>query len=154
MIVERPGYVLALATAAHVLVERAGGPFAASKATRVVPSMLTGYGQPDSKLVMPTDVALDLEKLPSVGGPVVTAVMADVLGFRLLPALPPIPGEIPALLSKVGQEAGDVFAAAATALADGHVSDREAVKLERELGELEHAAAMARAALRGRRGEG
>ncbi len=139
----------ALATAAHALVGKAGGPVAASTATRVAASMLTLYGQPESKLVIPADVVVDLERLPSVGGAVVTAVLADAIGCRLLPRLPPAPGALPELLARVGKESGEVFAAAAEGLRDGRLDARETLRLERELGELEHAAASARAALRG-----
>jgi len=135
-----------LKAATRDLVKMAGGPNRASTVTRVVPSKLTEYGSPHLSTHMPLDVIADLEA--DVGEPVVTSVLADLMGFVLVPkAATKQPDQtIAASMGEVAKDVGDVLCKLGAALSDGSVTVEEALKIlpsvreaETELSELEEA---------------
>ncbi|WP_372918705.1 hypothetical protein [Sandarakinorhabdus sp.] len=138
----------ALKTAVKLLLADVGGGVAAASACRVGPPQLSDYANrehPDRG--MPIDVVAALE---AVGGqPRVTAALAALAGYALRPVTPIAVGDVPALLARVGEAAGGVFAEAARALADGRISAGERPGLLHKLRELERAAAVAISALHG-----
>lgn len=125
----------ALKVAGKTLLAACGGGEAAAAACRLGPSHLSealAMHQPDRWL--PVDVVLMLERAAEAMP--VTAALARLQGCVLVPVAPRGPGELAGLLATLGREVGDVFAAAARALADGQLSDAEREELSRELGEM------------------
>lgn len=84
----------------------------------------------------------------AAGHPRITGALAALHGCALVPlAAEPSAGSLAQHLARIGRESGEVFAEAAAALADQHVTAAESVVLVRQLLELEQAARDARAAL-------
>jgi hypothetical protein len=80
------------------------------------------------------DVALQLEL--SGASRAITAALAQAHGCLLVPVEVRGGGDLAHELAALGREVGDVFSAAARALADGEVSEPERADLARELGEM------------------
>lgn len=137
----------ALKTAWRMLVPAVGGVDAMAACTRATRSMVSEYGSRSSERFPPADVILDAEIIAEA--PLVTAALAEAQGYALVRREAMPAARVASLLASVGQESGQVFAAAAAALADGKITEGESATLLRELGELERAVAHAIAALRG-----
>lgn len=131
----------ALKTAWKRLVHALGGVDATAACTRGHRGHISEWGAVHSERFPPLDVILDAEAI--AGEPFVTDALATAMGYRLVQVTPRSEGEVAIVLARVGKEAGDVFAAAAMALADGKIDDAEREALVRELRELERAAAEA-----------
>lgn len=94
---------------------------------------------------LPLDVALQLELMGA--STAISAAMARAHGCILVPVEVRGGGDVAAELAALGREVGDVFAAAARALADGVISEAERGDLVRELGEMMSVGQRALAAL-------
>ena len=140
---------LALKAATRRLVTLAGRGPAAAQITRVGQQELSNYGNPYSERVvfMPADVIADLEA--ECSQPVVTGLLAEMLGFVLVPLPQKVPGLAPLAtrLGQLGKEAGDVFIVLGQALKDGEITADEGEHGRREIDELVLAALTLRAEL-------
>lgn len=126
----------ALKTAVKRLVAAVGGQEAAASVTRVVASKLNEYGSAQMSLRhMPVDVLLDLETC--LGAPVVTAELARLQGFALLPVQLG-EGDVAKALSDVARDCGQTLSDAMRALADG-MPPGEIDVVCRDLAELQSA---------------
>ncbi len=105
------------------------------------------YGSPGSDRSPAIDAVLELET--EAGVPAVTAALAALQGFRLVPVDAGEDGALVPLLARVGAEVGEAFGAFALAAADGRFSARERATLAREFGDVERAVGKILAALRG-----
>ncbi|HEY0120572.1 MAG TPA: hypothetical protein VGC14_02225 [Rhizobium sp.] len=127
-----------------VAYELAGGVTVFQYVTRVVTSQLSKYASTDTeneKRFIPVDVALDLDR--AARKPVVTAKMAELLGYRLEPMEQRIQGDSPlsendALL--IMDEATALWRMARQAFADGRLDALEKQQLRLKLHELIRAA--------------
>lgn len=130
---------LGLKAATRRLITAAGGTEHAVHVTRVQKTALSNYENPNCDTVfVPLDVIADLES--DTGLPAVTAALAQLTGHVLLPtAARPERGRWARRLAKVGKETAEVFAAAGSALQDGTITPREAVKVRREVEQAVHA---------------
>lgn len=119
--------------------ERVGGIVAFADRTRPKVATLSKYASEsdDNGLtIMPIDVAIDLDK--AAGAPIVTARMADVLGYDLVPK---IAGMGAGLLTEtdaldVMTEAMDFVRSIRAALADGSICDADRAALQRDWHDL------------------
>lgn len=137
----------ALKVASKALVAACGWGEAAAAACRLGPSHLSEAGAMHlMDRFLPLDAVVALERAGEAMP--VTAALARLGGCVLVPVEARGAGELPALLARLGQEVGDVFAASARALADGQVSEAERAELAAELGDLVVVAHQALAALR------
>jgi hypothetical protein len=124
----------ALATATKRLIGELGGLEAAASCTRVRPSVLSDYGNPHSERMVPVDVTLDLERI--AGRPLVTAALASLQGYALLPLDARGDDDIARHLARIGASVASLFARAAEALRDGVVDDAERQDLLFRLAEV------------------
>lgn len=129
-----------LKEATQALLTAAGGTVKASEITGRGQSVLQRYGDPaEPGRTMPVQIALQLEK--TCGQPIVTRYLAAEAGCLLLDLGAVAAGRLGAELARVGQEASDVFAAAAAAVEDdGKVDAGEAGRIVEELDDLLRAA--------------
>lgn len=141
-----------LKTAWKALVQDLGGVEATAAATRAGRTLASDYGNVASDRYVPVDIILDAEII--AGTPHVTAALAALQGYALVPRQADPAAQIATLLAAVGRESGEVFASAAVALADGKLTSAEALSLVGELADLERAAATAIASLRATAGRG
>ncbi|KZL02291.1 MULTISPECIES: hypothetical protein [unclassified Pseudovibrio] len=127
-----------LAAYAKELVKMTGGVDATSMVTRVSPSQLSRYGNPQNLEGMPIDVLADLEH--EAGEPLLTRVLARMSGFALV-KLPREASE-PDWVGNMGQlskEFADVVSRVGECLRDdGKVSASEVKNhnLRKEIAEL------------------
>jgi hypothetical protein len=136
-----------LKVASKALVAACGGGEAAAAACRLGPSHLSEAGaMHQMDRFLPIDVVVQLERAGEARP--VTAALARLAGCVLVPVEACGVGELPTLLARLGREVGDVFAASAKALGDGHISEAERAELAVELGEMVDVAHQALAALR------
>ncbi|MGX9966086.1 phage regulatory CII family protein [Roseomonas sp. F4] len=136
---------MAFKSLARALIETVGGLDAAASASRVGRSQLAAYQSPHQPLFAPVDVVARLELL--AGAPTMTAELARRAGYRLVLVEQMTGGQLGALLAKLGQEVGQVFAAYAAAWQDGQVTMAEKAAIQRELRALMSAASSADAYL-------
>ncbi|MBT9373206.1 hypothetical protein [Rhizobium sp. CSW-27] len=132
---------LSLKRAVEVAYSLAGGVSLFALTTRVRVSTLSKYasdGADNLDTCMPIDVAIDLDR--AARQPVVTAKMAELLGYDLVPRVPPagasrrvVDGDAVDFMV----EAMDVVRAIQAALADGRVSRDDARKVMAELSDLQ-----------------
>lgn len=132
---------VSLKRAAEVGYTLAGGVTLFQHITRVNVATLSKYasdGADNLKTYMPVDVAVDLDRAAKT--PVVTAKMAELLGYRLVPM------EAPAGASRrvddsdaidFMTEAMDVVRSIQHARADGKISRHDETKILAELADLE-----------------
>ena len=149
----------ALKNAVRRACQQAGGGLRTLAAmTRLSAAQLSRFGDLDSDQSIPLDVALDLDSL--AGQPVITAALADRLGYELVPLARAMVenATIAQHLSTLARESGDALSTIAAALSDDHLSINELVQIERECGDLKAAVqslrATARAKIMRMRGEG
>lgn len=124
----------ALKTASRLLVSDLGGVDAFSSCTRATRSMASEYGNPASDRFIPVDVLLDAETI--AGTPHVTATLARLLGYALIPVEPRAAGDLSVALAEIGRDVAALFATAALALAHGAPTEQERQELQRELSEV------------------
>lgn len=132
---------LSLKRAVEVGYLLAGGVSLFMRVTRIKVSTLSKYasdGQDNKDTFMPIDVALDLDR--AANQPVITAKMAEILGYDLVPRL--VLEESARRVCDVDavdfmMEAMDVVRAMQAALVDGRVSRDDAKKILAELAQLE-----------------
>lgn len=128
----------ALKAAFRRALDVAGGGDSFCHATRVGAPALSNYAnQARDDLHSPLDVVLDLEM--DIGAPIVTAELARLNGYRLVPIEPAAGGPDLGDIAAISGEGGDVVRAIAEALADGRIDDAERARLTKEGDEL-HAA--------------
>lgn len=140
----------ALKTAFRALVQRVGGLDAAATVTRVRPSQIAAYYDPNQpQQLMPADIVADLERV--AGEPLVTAQLARLAGHMLVPMMAGLGSEARAIAA-VFQETGELGARWASAMEDGHLDDAEVGRVQTELADLHRAAGAAMALLAGRKG--
>ncbi len=141
-----PASYNALKTAMKLLTQDLGGVEAAATTTRVGKSQLSDYSNVHDNQFVPADVLLDLE---TVGGtPHVTAALARIQGYELVAVVARAEHELSVLMAHLGRDVGHAFAAAAEALADGHIDEAEAHHLTARLEAVRCASASAMAWLR------
>ncbi|MFC0384360.1 phage regulatory CII family protein [Muricoccus vinaceus] len=120
----------------QALCQRVGGLDAAAACTRVRRAQLGNYGNLNMpEIFAPVDVVLELQAITK--DPIVTAEMARLQGYALVPVEAVAEGELAALLAKVGAESGAVFQEFAQALGnDGQVDSAERTAIARKLSDL------------------
>jgi hypothetical protein len=141
----------ALKVASRALVKGLGGGDAASLVCRYNPTALSdacSLNRPDRTL--PIDVVADLERC--AGQPTVTAVLARMQGFALVPMVLPGTREAQAI-AEIGRTSAEVFAAWATAMGDDTLSDGERQAVADRILALNAACMQAAAALLAKKGE-
>lgn len=130
------------------LVHDMGGVDRAERICGVTKGQISIYGAKhgDSLPSLCTVLAAELD----TGFSHVTEAMAHANGFILVPAKELAEGDLATLMAKVGQEAGEVFARYAAALADGDVCAEDKLGIVRELEDVIQAAHRAIGNLRGK----
>ncbi|CDZ43226.1 Hypothetical protein NGAL_HAMBI1146_59990 [Neorhizobium galegae bv. officinalis] len=136
------GVYLSLTYAITAAYERVGGVTKFAGKTRPKLSTLSKYGstgRDNSETVMPIDVAVDLDK--AIGQPIVTAKMAEILGYDLVPKITVT--RVARRLSEgdaldVMSEAMDFARALRDAISDGQVCRTDRMRIEREWFDLKH----------------
>ncbi|WP_298216808.1 hypothetical protein [Acidocella sp.] len=130
-----------------------GGVDAAASCTRVGKSQISAYGDIHTpEKLAPLDVAVDLE---AIGGtPRVTAAMARILGYELMPLDGRAPHELAACLKEVSMDSGKLLADVVDLMSQAkHERSRHAVEaVLRDLGELARASLEALIALKAEEG--
>ncbi|MDI6834863.1 MAG: hypothetical protein QMD99_03995 [Rhizobiaceae bacterium] len=134
----------ALKAATRRSIDMAGGPEAFQHVTRVRQGSLSKYGLPGEEheaSFIPIDIALEADL--EAGSPIITAELARLLGYRLVPAEaePRAPGLTHRDVSRLSLEFDDVRRAAAEALEDDHVDHGERRAIRRQVDELKRALA-------------
>ena len=127
---------LALKAAVRDLVTAAGGANRAAELTRSDAPRLSRYGSPHEAMHAPLDVIADLEA--EAGAPIVTAILADMQGFNLVPqtAISKPDASISLSIGEAAKDFGAMISELAVALADGNLTEQEAahvIPLVREL---------------------
>ena len=116
------------------LVEACGGQVAASALCRVGKSQIHRYTDESDEHQfdhMPVDIVLVLER--ACGDAIVTRYLAAVQGHVLVDLSEAAKHQpYPAVLSRIGQETGELFAEATRALADGTLSASERPRVRAE----------------------
>ena len=138
----------ALSTAWRDLVRAIGKGDAVALRIGQPPSRVSEYGAPGSERSPSIAAVLELES--DVGLPIVTAALAALHGYRLVPMdAAGDPASLEPLAFKVLSEVGEAYATLGAALADKRLSFAERDRLEREFGDVARAAERVVAALRG-----
>ncbi len=140
-----PVDIAALKTAMRVLVEESGGVDCAALVSRLAASSIAETYDPHrANRMPPVDVVADLE---AVGrGPHVTAILARLAGFRLVPVAP-AKGRIGRSIAEVLTGSSEVGAAYVAATADGKLTAAERGRVLAEVMELMTACEQAAAVL-------
>jgi hypothetical protein len=134
-----------LKTATKMLVRDIGGVDATAACTRAGRSLISDYGNLASDRFMPGDIILDAE---TIGGtPHITAALARIQGYELVPRTTVTDGDLNHKLAGLGREFGALFADVATALADGEITEAERDTLLRGLENVRRVAGEAASAL-------
>ena len=142
----KPRPALSLEESVAAAVEACGGLKHAADALDLGTSQVQRYSDPVARDTITLRLAAMLDR--AAGRPFLAAWLARASGCVLLPvSVAARSGPIVAHLAKVGEEAADVFAAAAKAFADDTLTARERAELARKLDELMTAAATFRAAV-------
>jgi hypothetical protein len=129
-----------LKTGTRRLVEMLGGVDAAASGCRVGRSMLSDYGNPHhDETFIPVDVALDLEDL--LGAAPVSQALALARGFDLVPVEPVAPGELAALLARLGRDCADLFAESVALLNGAERRPAQIARMRSDLVDLRAACA-------------
>lgn len=143
------GVYQAIRTATRRLVRATGGIDGGAATTRVARSTLAMYYDPfpesrgAARTFMPVDVAADLED--ACGEPILSRALAAITGHVLVRVDARKGDPLARDFARIGKEAGELFAAYSTALADdGKVSAREARRLIAETDDLVAAVMSAR----------
>jgi len=137
--------VFALKTAVKKVVHEVGGLAAAASCSRVGISQLSDYGNVASDKMVPVDVALDLEMIG--GSPHITAQMARLHGYQLMPCDGRPMHELIPALQRIALDNGALFAKTVHILSGGAVSTKERNELASTLADIARASAEALAAL-------
>lgn len=127
----------ALKAATRRAVTLAGGPVAAAKSLRVDAGRLSAYGNPESALFVPIDVAAELDRL--AGESVILRAWGDLLGFDLVPrnATPDFSMDLLATQAgELARESGEVIAGTIEAAADKRISVNEARPLLENIADM------------------
>jgi hypothetical protein len=133
----------------RALVEACGGGRRAATLTRSDPTYLSRYAaQHEGERFVPIDVVADLEA--EVGKPIVTRILAGLLGFDLVPRRvgPATPETFTALVGAFAKETGEATAAFGAAIQDGRVTRAEGRRLLKEIDEAAEVIATARKVVR------
>lgn len=131
-----------LKTALSVLIQQLGGLDAAVTCTRVRRSTLSEYTAPHLDKFAPVDVVLDLERIAQE--PLLTAALARLQGFELLPVLAGERGEVAGALQKVASDTGILMADTIAALREGVVARKDRARIDEDLERLVRHAQAAR----------
>ena len=137
----------AVKTAWKLLVRDLGGVDAVAACTRASRSLASEYGNVQGERFAPVDVVLDAEAIAGV--PHVTATMARLGGYELIPTLADREGSLAAELQLVASSSATLFADAAVALTHPNPTDAERERLRVDLERLIRVARVAQAALGG-----
>lgn len=115
----------ALKAATRRATRMAGGSKAASKDLRVDQGRLSNYGNPESALYAPVDVAFDLDRL--AGDHVVLRAWADLCGFDLTPRKVDerITADLVAAAGASALDAGELVSVVIEAASDGDLTNNE-----------------------------
>lgn len=140
-----PAVANSVKTAWKLLVQRLGGVDATAACTRAQRSRVSEYGTIGTDRWAPVDVILDAETIAGV--PMVTAALARAQGYDLVPVVPHGDGELPVHLARIGATAGDMFRAAAEALADGVLTEAERIEVAARMADAARVLQQAQAAL-------
>lgn len=139
---------LSLKAATRRAFDMAGGPEEFQHMTRVRQSVLSKYGsttQDCADKFIPVDVAVEADV--EAGSPIITAKMAHILGYKLVPVAADTVNAAPLGVHdalRIANEAADVVKAITSALTDGRIDQAE----EREIAhEIEEAIKVLRDAL-------
>ena len=144
-----PSAGAALKTAFKLLIGDVGGLDAGAACTRVARSQLGDYGNRAMDKFPPADVILDLERCAQE--PRVTATLARLQGYCLMPVQLGANGTVGQTMEQVAGRSGTLLMTTVRALADGVVTDDENEELDQGLDELIRVAMAARGVLRGMR---
>lgn len=128
----------ALKDATHELVEGLHGPKAivADKVTRTDASRLSRYGSRYEAMFAPIDVIADLES--RLGRPIVTAILADLIGCVLVPKGDPrIQPDLSMTVGTVAKETGEATFECAKLITDQ--SPQQIARTRKELREAHEA---------------
>lgn len=130
---------LALKAATRRAIDMAGGSDALQHMTRVKQAALAKYGSAGEDCAdkyMPVDVAVEADM--EAGSPIITAKMAKLLGFRLVPIEAEANAVLPVTLKDgllIASEMADVVKVISAALEDGVVDSAERAAIVREIDE-------------------
>lgn len=132
---------LTLKAATRRAVDMAGGGEAFSRVTRIKAGNISKYGSTNEEheeTFMPIDVAVEADL--EAGSPIILSAMAEMAGYRLVPAdaAPVVTQAAPlGLLDAlaIANEAGDVVRAITEAVADGRVDGSDERTITREIDE-------------------
>ncbi len=128
---------IALKAATRRAVKMAGGSVAASKDLRVDQGRLSNYGNPESALYAPVDVAFDIDRL--AGDHVILRAWADLCGFDLVERNSGIQASrcLTAAAGQVARESGELISATIEAASDGNVTPNEARAIDEAAADLQ-----------------
>lgn len=126
---------LVLKAAYRSLLKAAGGPtYAAQEITRTDPARLSRYGNPNEQMFAPIDVIRDLEA--HVGEPIVSRVMADLVGFVMVPKRAATKSvDFDQHLACIAKELSDLVGGIAQAKADGTITPAEIEAIKTQIRE-------------------
>lgn len=136
----------AIKTGTRLVIHDLGGVDAASACSRVGRSQWSDYANPHSDKFVHVDVLIDAEAI--AGTPHVTAALARIHGYELIPVTPRDAGALGDALAAMSRGVGALFSTVASAFADGVLTDNERSDLQRELDDVIRLAGEARATLR------
>lgn len=120
-------------TATQTAISVIGDVESAASYTRVGKSQISEYQNRHSPLIVPVDVAVDLDI--SAQQPLILAAMATIEGYALLP-IAFGEGCAATAMSEVAASASGTMTAVIRALADGRIDRAEAADLSQRLGDL------------------
>lgn len=123
-------------TATQAAIRAVGGVDAAASFARVGRSQLSDYQNRHSPSIVPVDVAVELDKCAQE--PIILSAMALAEGHSLV-ALHFGEGDVAASVADIAETSGETLREAVLVLADGVVTQEEAVALEQRLHDLQRA---------------
>jgi len=118
-------------------VRMVGGSVAASKDLRVDQGRLSNYGNPNSALYAPVDVAFDLDRL--AGDHVILRAWADLCGFDLVDRDidAKVSHDLTTAAGQVARESGELISATIEAASDGKVTPTEVRAIDEAAADLQ-----------------
>lgn len=122
-----------LKTATQAVIKIVGGVEASACITRVSAVQLSNYQRRDNPLVVPVDIAVELDACAQQ--PVILSVMASQLGYTLLP-IDLGEGCAATSTAEVCSTVGATMSATMKALADGRIDQHEAIDLAHRLNNI------------------
>lgn len=120
-------------TATQAAIRIVGGLDASACITRVGVAQLSNYQRRDNALVVPVDIAVELDNCAQQ--PLILSVMAAQEGYTLLP-IDLGDGCAATSMAEVASTVGDTMNATMRALSDGKIDQHEAVDLAHRLNDV------------------